>query len=98
MLVRKLLLAILCAAFALGSPLAGASAEPPCESAGEMPCDCESGASGCALACSVATSPASTILPADLSGAIPAEADRVNGTSAAHFASLTGPPVLQPPR
>jgi hypothetical protein len=87
---------------AIGAPIAGVfAAEPPCamaQDADASPCDCDnSAASGCALACSSVSS-APVVLPALAAPLGSATADRVVDEPPAHFATLAGPPGLQPPR
>lgn len=102
-MIRRALLALLCVALAMGAPLVGAASEQPCEAvigidAGVPPCDCGGeDASRCALDCGIA-SPVPSLVPvadglAPLSGGV-----RVLAAGDPGFASLTGPPVLQPPR
>jgi hypothetical protein len=101
---KRILLLILCAAFAFGAPLAGAHAlEQPCAMTdadpGAAPCGgCDDAASsGCGTACVLAFSGTMVVSTAATPG-IDQVADRVLGDPPPHFASLTGPPVLQPPR
>jgi hypothetical protein len=101
---RRALLMALCLTFVIGAPLAGViAAEQPCatpETAGDAsPCgDCESSAaSGCALACGIA-SPAPALAPLTTNCGAGSAFGPVAGKPRAHFASFTGPPGLQPPR
>jgi hypothetical protein len=103
-MLKRLLLMALCLTFAIGAPLAGViAAEQPCailETAGDAsPCgDCESSAaSGCALACSIASSGPALAPLATNCGAASA-AGPVAGKPPADFVSRAGPPGLQPPR
>lgn len=106
MLGRRILLVILCAAFAAATSLAygyGSAAEPPCAmaefDAGAPPCDgCDDAASwGCVSACALASSAAMLVSDGRGSGVSHA-VDRVLPEASRRFASLTGPPGLQPPR
>jgi hypothetical protein len=102
-MIRRALLALLCMALAFGTPLLGAAAEQPCETAlgidaGAPPCDCGSGdASACALDCGIAA-PVPSLL-AVLDGVSPLSgSERVLAAGDPSFSSLAGPPVFQPPR
>jgi hypothetical protein len=94
---KRVLLALLCITLAIGAPLAGAfAAEQPCASAGASPCDCDgSAASACTLACA---SLLSALAPASLTPDFIAVRDQAVGNAPGCFASIAGPPGLQPPR
>jgi hypothetical protein len=102
-MMRRAFTLLLCAALAAAAPSALTAAEQPCEmavelDAGTAPCDCGNGdVSGCAPACSIASA-ALTLASAfeevtPLSGS-----EGVAAATYPYFASLTGPPVFQPPR
>jgi hypothetical protein len=94
---KRLLLALLCITLAIGAPLAGAfAAEQPCASAGASPCDCDgSAAAACTLACGSSLSAPALMSLAPAFSAVP---DAAVSSAPGHFASIAGPPGLQPPR
>jgi hypothetical protein len=102
-MIRRALLLLLSAALALGAPLAGAASEQPCPNAIEIdadasPCDCGSGdVTSCSIDCGIVP-PAPTLVSA-FDGAAPlAGSNQGFAATELYFASLTGPPVFQPPR
>ena len=102
-MMRRAFLWFLCAALAAGAPVAGAASEQPCDTAveghaGAEPCDCgDAGASNCALDCSIVST--TLTLASGFDEVEPASAtERVVVAANLYFLSLTGPPVLQPPR
>jgi len=96
---RRILLLVLCTLLAVGAPLAYAfAADAPCASAG-APCDDCGGAdmSACAFACA-AGSAGFASLQADRGSPILPASNAVSSAPAYRFASIAGPPGLQPPR
>jgi hypothetical protein len=95
--LKRVLLALLCLTLAIGAPLAGAfAAEQPCASAGASPCDCDgAAASACTLACGSSLSAPASMSLAPVFFAV---REQVVSSAPGRFASIAGPPGLQPPR
>lgn len=106
MAIRRLILVLLCAVTALGTPLSrglAAVGEEPCMSSGmshgtPMDCDCATDKTpSCAEHCAALF--AATVLASDSASSATALPDeRVTPVSASNFESRAGPPGLQPPR
>jgi hypothetical protein len=102
-MMRQAFVVLLCATLAAGAPAALTAAEQPCATelefdAGMLPCDCGTGeVSSCALDCGIASTALTLASAFEEVTPLPGS-ERVAVATDPYFASLTGPPVFQPPR